>query len=205
VLKRCKLQYPNGTAVTYGKFEGFKAPYFYAHDDQVWFSVEKTAQMHKIRSELRENGAWFTSDKDGHFWHARLRCLKPKKGVDSYTWMQIHGTNDTYDFPILRLMWVRNYAGKYDHIWAIIIISDPFMEPKQYEWVDLGKRPGDFFEADVNIIDNTMDIEINGKLLKHRDVGYWQEVGNYFKAGVYVNRAEDHGRAAVVFQKLEIE
>ena len=202
-LKKCKLQYPNGTAVSYGKLRGFKAPYFYGLDDAVWFVVDKKADMEKIRSELREKGEWQTSEREKHLWHATLRCLKPKSGVDSYTWMQIHGNNATFDYPILRLMWVRNHEGFYDHLWAIVIVSDPYAD-KRYEWIDLGKRPDGFFDADVKIVDNSMDIILNGKRIKHYDVTYWQEVENYFKAGIYVNRHEDYGKAAVVFKNLKM-
>ncbi len=203
VLDRCKLQYPTGTAVPYGKLRDVRRPYFFARDDAVWFVVHKSREMEKIRSELREKGDWHTDDVPGHSWHANLRCFKPKKGVDSYTWMQVHGTDDTFDYPILRLMWVRNYEGRYDHLWAIVIVSDAYVEEKVYEWVDLGKRPGGYFDVDVSFLDNRMEVSVAGKTIISRDVSYWERVANYFKAGVYVNRHDDAGSAAVAFQKLQ--
>lgn len=204
VLSKSKLQYPNDKSVVdYDSFDGFKSPFFYALDGDLWFRVTKTITDHKVRSELREGpGDWHTGDREGHFWHATLWCPKPAKGIDSYTWMQIHGTYATFNYPPLRLMWVRNYDKKYDHLWAIVIVSDPYKE-KVYEWIDMGKRPDRFFDANVTIRNNEMDIYIDGKLIKHYDMTYWSSVKNYFKAGVYVNRHDDHGEAAVVFKTLK--
>ncbi len=203
VLDKCKLQYSEGTVIFYKKLKTFKAPYFYAKEDTLFFVVDKLKSMDKLRCELRAQDEWRTSDTTVHRWHGRLRCFKPEKGVDSYNWMQIHGTMETFNYPLVRLLWVRKRQGIADHIWAIVIISDAYVENKQYEWVDLGARPGDYFDADVNVSSNIMNISVNGKLVKSFDVSNWQDVDNYFKSGVYINRPEDYGEAIVAFKELQ--
>ncbi len=203
VLDKCKLQYSEGTVIFYKKLKTFKASYFYAKDDALFFVVDKLKSMDKLRCELRPQDEWQTSDTTVHHWHGRLRCYMPEQGVNSYNWMQIHGTMQTFNYPLVRLLWVRKRQGISDHLWAIVIVSDAYVEPKKYEWVDLGARPGDYFDADVNVSSDIMNISVNGKLVKSFDVSNWRGVDNYFKAGVYINRPEDYGKATVSFKALQ--
>jgi len=216
LLDGSKLQYPDGeTVVAAGEFDGYKSQIFYSDEGSyLHFTINKDISLPKTRSELREMREWRTSDVKSHRWYARLKTPKPKKGVDSYTWMQIHGTNDSYNFPILRLVWVRNYHGEYDHLWAIIITNAP-REPtsrggdtgivNDYSWVDLGERPSEFFVTDVVVRDNTMIISLNDQVLIYKDITYWGSVDNYFKGGVYINRQDDAGEATVIFDQMRIE
>jgi len=167
----------NNTTVDYGEFDGKKFPEFYV--------------------DTQEN----LSDTEGHYWVATLKCLKPKTGISSYTWMQIHGTNDSYNYPLLRLFWVRDREGIYDHIWAIIIITGSDAD-RIYDYIDLGARPSDFFSAEVHIKNNILDILINHQLKATRNVTYWQDVQNYFKAGVYIDRYGDGGAVSAIFKEL---
>jgi hypothetical protein len=97
-----KLQYPDReTAVKEGEFEGFKSDFFYCDSSYIHFRIKKDLKIHKIRSELRQMEEWSSGDMLGRYWFAKLKGLKPKIGVDSYTWMQIHGTTGSYNFPIL--------------------------------------------------------------------------------------------------------
>lgn len=203
VLNASKLQIYHDDVVDYGDFSGKKFPQFYADKDKnLHFEIDKKANTLKVRSELREGpNSWSTADTEGHFWVATLRCLKPKVGITSYTWMQVHGTTDTYNYPILRLLWIRNKGNVYDHIWAIIIVSDP-NTPNIYEYVDLGKRPNGFFTAEVHFKNNILDILINRNLKATRNVTYWEDVQNYFKAGVYINRYSDGGSVSAIFKEL---
>jgi len=213
LLEGSKLQYPDGgTVVNAGEFAGYKSNFFYCDTrSYLHFTIDKTASMLKIRSELREINEWQTSDIPAHVWQARVKTPKPKKGVDTYTWMQIHGTNDTYDFPLLRLAWVRDHEGKHDHLWAIVIINTPRKAEENreisntYSWVDLGKRNSDFFTLTVHIGENKMVISLNDKVIVDKDVTYWQEVLNYFKGGVYMNRHDDVGMATVLFDQMMIK
>ncbi|RUM68781.1 MAG: hypothetical protein DSZ05_00550 [Sulfurospirillum sp.] len=203
VLNRSRLQYPDITVVVpSGHFDGYQAPWFYSLNGDLFFSAEKPANLPTIRSELREESIWKTSDTTRHIWSAKLKCFKPQKGINAYTWMQILGTNDSFNYPLIRLMWVRNYHGIYDHLWAIVITSDAYDPNITYDWVDLGERTGDYVSAKVEIADNTMRIFLNDTVIRQYDVTYWQSVDNYFKAGIYINRPKDHGKATVAFHEL---
>jgi len=204
VLDKSKYQYPyDNTMIDYGEFDAYKAANFYADENEDFYLIlNKPHNTQKQRSELREGpNSWSTADTRGHFWVAQLRCFKPTPDLQSYTFMQIHGTQDTYNYPILRLLWVRNRVGVYDHIWAIVIISNPD-EVKIYEWIDLGPRPDEFFDAAVYVVNNMMEIIINNNVIKTYNVSYWEDVQNYFKTGVYINLFEDGGVGAVAFREL---
>ena len=194
----------NNTTVKSGEFEGKKFKEFYADKQgNLHFTISKDKDTYKVRSELKEDPVtWSTADTEGHYWVATLKCLKPKPGINSYTWMQIHGTQDTYNYPILRLFWERDRRKTiYDHLWAVIIVSDPDT-PKIYEYVDLGARPNDYFTAEVHIKNNIMDIIINRQVKRSINVTYWQDVQNYYKAGVYINRYGDGGTVSAIFKEL---
>ena len=203
VLDQSKLQIRYDDVVNYGDFADKKFPQFYVDkDENLHFVIDKAADSAKVRSELREGpNGWSTADTEGHFWVATLKCLKPKAGITSYTWMQVHGTSDTYNYPLLRLFWIRDRDGIYDHIWAIIIVSNPDT-PKIYEYRDLGARPTYFFNAEVHIKNNIMDILIDHKLKTTINVTYWEDVQNYFKAGVYIDRYSDGGAVSAIFKEL---
>jgi len=207
LIDRSRLQlYKDGTTIDYGEFNAYKSPNFYVDSDEnLHFTIDKSPETYKVRAELREGPdsiAWSTSDSEGHFWVARLKCFKPAVGISSYTWMQIHGTHTTYNYPILRLFWERMRDKKYDHLWAIVILSDPYSN-NIYEYIDLGVRSDNFFTAEVHVKDNIMDILINHKLIKTYNVTYWENVQNYFKAGVYINRFGDGGEVTAVFKSLD--
>ena len=206
VLEHSNLQDMEGETVVHaGEFAGYVSPHFFARNNNLWLISEKKSSQEKVRTELRQwPGAWQCDDPTIHIWRARLHILKPKTGIDSYTWMQIHGTKDTFNYPLIRLMWVRNRQGITDHLWAIRIISAPYTE-KKYAWLDLGKRPNGFFDLRVETGDNRLKIFIDDKLVKSYDVTYWSGVRNYFKAGVYINRYDDNGKAAVSFEILSIQ
>ncbi len=206
LIEHSKLQlFLDDTSTEYTELINFKSPQFYVdEEDNLNFTIYKEFNSSKVRSEIKEwpkSLEWSTADKDKHSWIATLKCLKPKVGISSYTWMQIHGNFETYNYPILRLIWERNKSGVYNHIWAMIILSNPH-EDRVYEYVDLGEKPEGFFTAEVDVQDNIMKIIINNKLIKTYNVTYWQDVQNYYKAGVYIDRFGDGGEASVIFKDL---
>jgi len=209
VLDISKLQYPDPLQVDYGNFAGFKAANFYADSNaSLYFTTQKEVNEYKTRSELREGRAWTTASQTGNYWVASLKCLKPAPGVSAYTWMQVHGPNEPqiHNYPLIRLQWIREYRDEqqvlqYDHIWATVIVSEPG-EMLIYKNIDLGPRPDNFFRAEVYFKNNIMDVIINGKVLYTSNVSYWEEVENYFKAGVYINRVGDGGEATTIFSEL---
>lgn len=205
-LNSSKLQFPrDNTAAEYGEFTNYKSSGFYTDKEgYLHFTSTKEADTLKTRSELREEVEWRTDDVDGNYWIGRLKCLKPDVGITSYTWMQIHGTNESYNYPVLRLFWARQRDGQYDHLWAVVIVNDPLPgEIFQYVYTDLGPRTDEFFSAEVHVRENLMIVMIDRDVKLAYRVGYWQDVWNYYKAGIYVNRYQDGGEASVIFESLE--
>ncbi len=205
VLNHSKLQHPDNTVVVdYTAFTNVKAPYFYTDSEGILhMSIAKEANASKTRTELREGpSSWSLKEGENHTFSATLQCLKPKPGITSYTWMQIHGTTETYNYPILRLLWQREYKNLYDHLWAILIVSDPY-QPTLYQWIDLGPRPEGYFTCEVIIEGMIMSILINHEPIDTHNISYWANVDNYFKAGVYIDRYEDGGEVSVLFKSLE--
>lgn len=206
VLDGSKLQYPNDDfTYEYEELYDYKSEGFFADQDgYLYFTSSKEPDTYKTRSELRQRDEWRTDDPDGNYWLASLKCLKPQVGISSYTWMQIHGTNESYNYPILRLLWERQRSGLYDHLWAVVIVNDPLPnEIFQYSYYDLGPRTDEFFSAEVHMVDNRMYVMIDRDVKVAISIEYWQEVINYFKAGIYLNRFADGGEATVIFDKLE--
>lgn len=229
VLNQSNYQYPHAeTIVDKGEYGEFKSDAFYLNEDgDFHFALRKDYNTVKERSELRQvcrnpqtgefdtNSGWKTSDKEGNFWVAEVRCFKPEV-TQSYTWMQVHGINGTditlndgtvvrsFNYPIIRLTWERYRDGVYDHIWAIVITSYP-RTPKTYDWIDLGPRPDNFFKAEVHFQNNIMKVIINEILMTSYDVTYWEEEPNYFKAGIYINRFDDGGEAYIAYRKLRFD
>jgi len=229
VLNQSNYQYPHGTTIVHiGEYEGFKSSAFYLNEKgDLNFSLLKEFGVTKERSELRQvyknretgefdlHTGWKTSDSNGNFWIAQVRCFKPKV-TQSYTWMQVHGIDGTdiilddgttvksFNYPIIRLTWERYRDGIYDHIWAIVITSYP-RTPKVYEWTDLGPRPDDFFNAEVHFQSNIMKVIINKTVMASYDVTYWETEPCYFKAGIYINRFTDGGEASVAFRQLRFD
>lgn len=215
LLDNAKLQYPDReTVIQAGEFAGYESDFFYSDaSGNMYFSVHRSVSEKKIRSELRAIQEWSTAEITPHNWSANLKLFVPDEGVTSYTWMQIHGSNKTYNFPLLRLVWIKNYSGKKDHIWAIIIINPPIESNSNsshpdvvntYNWVDLGRKPTDYFNAKVEIQSNLMVISIDDIVKVSTDVSYWGSVQNYFKGGIYINRPDDQGVASIIFKDMEM-
>jgi hypothetical protein len=207
LIEHSKLQlFLKDTSIEYTDLIDFKSPEFYVdEEDNLNFTVYKEYNTSKVRSEIKEwpkSLEWSTADTKVHSWVATLKCLKPKVGISSYTWMQIHGNFETYNYPVLRMIWQRNKDGIYNHLWAMVIVSNPHSQ-RIYEYVDLGEKPDGFFTAQVDVKDNIMKIMINNNLIKVYNIKYWQEVQNYYKAGVYIDRFGDGGSVSVIFEKLD--
>ncbi len=229
VLNQANYQFPHSVTVArLAAYGDFKTNAFYLDDKgDLYFSLQKDYQQVKERSEIRQvcinpktgkydtDSGWKTSDKNGNFWISEIRCFKPYE-TQSYTWMQVHGidgaditlndgtTVKSFNYPIIRLTWERYRDGVYDHNWAIIITSYP-RTPKTYEWIDLGPRPDNFFKAEVHFQNNILKVIIDEVVMASYDVTYWEEELNYFKAGIYINRFDDGGRAVIAYRKLRFD
>jgi hypothetical protein len=176
------------------------------------FRINKTPISPKTTSMLLHKETWQTNDVEGNFFISELRCYKPKE-IDSYTWMEAHGLKKLdanqsiyYNYPLIRLVWKRNFHNLYDHIWAIITKSTPNeYEPKIYEYVDLGARPDYTFPAEVHIHNNILEVKINYSVMTTQNVTYWENVPSYFKAGISLENYNYGGVAATAFRKLDFE
>ncbi len=229
VLNQANYQFPHSVTIArLAAYGDFKTDAFYLDEKgDLYFSLRKDYEKVKERSEIRqvcinsETGkrdtdvGWKTSEANGNFWVSEIRCFKPYE-TQSYTWMQVHGIDGTditlndgtivksFNYPIIRLTWERYRDGVYDHNWAIIITSYP-RTPKTYEWVDLGPRQDDFFKAEVHFQNNIMKVIIDDIVMSSHDVTYWEEEPNYFKAGIYINRFDDGGRAVIAYRTLRFD
>jgi|GEM_PF-3195046 hypothetical protein len=177
--------------------------FYLDRDKNLVFTLKKEANTPKQTSRLIQKETWSTADSEGNYFISTLRCYKPKE-IDSYTWAQVHGLD--YNYPLVSLTWERNMNGQYDHIWAIMTKSSPGVnEPKIYEYIDLGKRPDDFFPAEIHIRENILEIKINYSTMTTQNVSYWENVPSYFRAGMYLDMYLDGGVAGVAFSDLRFE
>ena len=191
VLSQAKLQWPDSrTAVGYGQFEGFASEYFYLSEQGfLTFATAKGDYDDISRVELRQGpDEWKTSSKIQKRMFAELRCPRPDK-VKEYTWLQIHDNprKSGINKPLLRLLWRAKRAGKSDHLWAVVRTNKFAQGGSEPLWQDLGKRPEGFFKAEITVANNRLIVRINQQTMLDRDVSYWQEYSNYFKAGIYLS------------------
>ncbi len=202
ILKNCKLHYPESqTKVPYGEFEGFATEYFYLEGGAMTFQLDKTFDG-KYRSELRqgpETNEWDASEKKAHTLKGSVKCYGSEK-LTKYTFVQIHG-NEDFSLPLLRMVWEKRHDGKTNHIWAVIMTSRSF-DNKTYDWIDLGERKSEFVDLEVTVQKNHMHILFDNKTID-RNVSYWYDIKNYYKAGLYLNDKESRGITKVQFRELE--
>ena len=201
VLNQSYLQYPDTEKeVKYFQFDGYVSSFFYLENELLTFQLDKQ-NYGKLRSELRfGKGDWYVSDNDAHILKARLKCYS-SNDLPKYTFIQIHG-NMTFNLPLLRLTWEKKHTGKINHLWAIIMTSHDLVN-KTYDWVDLGERRNGFFDVEVFVQNNFMKITIDGKVFVEKDISYWVDVENYYKAGLYLSDKQYLGKSKLQFEKLE--
>lgn len=201
-LENSRLQYPDSaTDVDYGEFDGVVREYFYLDKSLLTFQLNKQTDQESMRSELRFGpDNWDVSTEDEHILSARVRCFGSDK-LKKYTFLQIHeylGAN----LPLLRLAWERRNDGLTNYIWAGISTNRD-IENRTFDWVNLGKREDGFFDINISVKNSKMQVSINGKVLIDKDVSYWNNTQNYYKAGLYLNNLESMGKTKVQFKKLE--
>jgi len=198
VLDRSKLQYPNSnTDVPYGEFEAVQTDYFYLSDGGfMTFETIKGRHDDVKRVELRQGpDVWKTSTGSLKRMHAELKLFYPET-IREYSWMQIHdsGANEPFiNKPLIRLLWRKERKGKDDHLWAVIRTSNRPNGGPSPLWVDMGKRPNSFFEAEIRVYNNLLSVTIDNREILRKDVSYWQEFSNYFKTGIYLSGSVNDG------------
>jgi len=206
ILNISKLQAPTSHynplySVGYGNFNHYCNKYFYLQDNRymTFFMCGK-----KNRSELRVKSEWKVNTKKHLILFARVK-LFPLNVKREFTFLQIHADSNlinSINKPLLRIVWMKNFHHRKNHIWAVIRTSADEYE-KSYKKIDLGLMPKDFFDVTIIVSNNKLSIKINNKLVvKNFDVSYWKNFYNYFKAGVYL---QSNGCAKVLFDKLYIK
>ena len=201
-INQSELQYHSDNNITQKDLTNYKAAFFYADTNATMhFAIEKSYNSYETSSELRQVNSWSTADTNGNYLVASVKCLKPQAGITSYTWMWIQGTSSSYNYPLLTLFWKRSRKNLYDHLWANIMVSDPFTN-NLTDWIDLGVRPEGFFDIELQLSNNYLIILFNRSVISFRNVSYWQNVQNYFKVGINVDRYDNGGEASVLFEDL---
>ncbi|QCT95241.1 polysaccharide lyase family 7 protein [Caminibacter mediatlanticus TB-2] len=207
VLNMSKLQAPKSSfnplySRHYGDFKDYSNKYFYLQDNK--YMVFYMCGSHN-RSELRFKNIWSVNTKIPKILEAEVKLfsLNAKR---EFTFLQIHADSTLKDAPIinkplLRIVWRKEYHNLYNHLWAIIRISDSLLS-NNYKKIDLGILQKDFFNVKIIVVKNMLKIYLNNKLKVKENVSYWQKYKNYFKAGVYL---QDKGCAKVLFNRLFIK
>ena len=209
ILNKTKLQAPKSSydplySAKYGEFKYFQNRYFYLQDNR-YMVFEMCGK--KYRSELREKNDWYVTTSTPKILFAKV-YLFPLNQTREFTFLQIHADSNRYgkngaiiNKPLLRITWWKERHNLYDHLWAVIRLS-PNRYEKKYVKIDLGKRPKDFFSVKIEVARSRMKIFINNRLKIDKDVSYWNDFLNYFKAGVYL---QDKGCSKVLFDELYIQ
>ncbi|SNR68715.1 Alginate lyase [Desulfurobacterium atlanticum] len=174
--------------------EKVKNQYFYKQKQSYVFFM---CGFHK-RTEVRFLDEWKVSTKKTKILEADVR-LFPLDSEKEFTFMQIHvdGRKDRINKPLLRLVWMKDYGGVKDHIWAVILDDSC---GKTYEKINIARRPDGFFKIKIEVLKNKIKIWFNGKLEIVKDVSYFEKYENYFKLGVYL---QQKNCAKVVFRNIK--
>ena len=206
-LKISKLQAPKSSfdplySRHYGDFQNYSNKYFYLQDNK--YMVFYMCGNHN-RSELRFKNIWSVNTSSPKILEAEVK-LFPLNARREFTFLQIHADDTLVDYPtinkpLLRIVWLKVYRHRKNHIWAVIRIS-PNIEENRYEKIDLGLMPKSFFDVKIIVYNKVLKIYVDNKLKVSKDVSYWQKYKNYFKAGVYL---QDIGCAKVLFNKLKVK
>jgi len=207
VLDDSYLQAPTSTKlIAQGDFSGEYNQYFYIPGSgNKWMTFEVTGD-HK-RSELRQVSEWYGDDQSYLYkMIGEVLVEDPQDGdVDEITFMQVHdvtNNSNAINLPLVRLVWLRERDGISNHYWAVIK-EDACKTCSNYEKIDLGAHSTSATKFEIRIKDSKLTIKVNGSAnsdINSYDIGYWDHLENYFKAGVY---NQDSGTGVVQFKTLK--
>jgi len=208
ILNVSKLTYPkpDKKVVNYGKFQGFASDWFYADEDgNLVFVLEKTEKDSKIRNELREGVNWKDLGWDIqkntiHHLHAKVK-LQPISDLKEYTFLQIHSE----EHPLLRMVVEKEKNWETNHIWAVVRITtkDSWKRTQRF---DLWPVNNDFTTIDIYAGNWKLIIKRDGKTYVDKDVSYWSEKKNYFKAWIYDSKnSKWPWKVKIAFSELSID
>lgn len=174
-LRLCKLQAPTSTDAEQDPGARFCSEYFELRDDEYMRFV---AHAPKLRSELRQFDEFFVSTPSARWMIGTVRLPTPcSEDSQEYTFAQIHGGVK----PLLRLAVIASRAGASDSVWAIVRTG---LGPSDVEKTLMVPRPTDgHLEYEICVKASVLRIFVNGKLYVDKDISYWEQYSNYFKAG----------------------
>jgi len=210
ILNNTKLQAPTSHfdpkwSRDYGEFQYYENKYFYLQDNK-YMTFLMCGK--KNRSELREKETWKVSTQKAKILFAEIAffSLNAKR---EFTFLQIHADpnyknnlkHNSINKPLLRIVWKKQYRNLKNHIWAVIRTS-ALLEEHKYIKIDLGKYKNNFFTVKIVVKTSRLVIYINNTRKVDLSVSYWDNIWNYFKAGVYL---QDNGCAKILFKQLRIE
>ena len=194
-LSQCKLTYPDSHTKVVDKwqFAGYKSDFFYADkDDNLVFVLSKKSWDWKLRNELRQQqnhrDLWWDIHKNIHILNAdvKLYPIPSNSSLREYTFLQIHSEHH----PLLRVAVVKDKKWKNNHIWAIVRINtnDSGHRTDRY---DLGQVGSSFTNIKIKTQNDKLIISRDWKVIVNKDISYWPEKYNYFKAWIYDSKDSD--------------
>ena len=190
-----------------GDFSGIVNQHFYVDGDNEALVFNMAG--YKLRNELRvlEN---FNVSQPETLYHlsAQLQPVDPYASVQNsprnkkeITYLQVHNKGTHEDgtgyipHPLARITWELERNGKTGHYWAVVKMNNlncSTTSPSHgtddcnnaYQHFDLGlaelDRPTHF---DLHVGNNQLVINVDGETKLAHDIGYWQDLLSYFKAG----------------------
>ena len=192
ILDVAKLTYPDGNTLIRRDwdYKWYKSDFFYAtKEGNMVFYVKKAKDEYKKRCELRQrvnwkDTGWNISENKIHELKAKVKLQKLSwTNWEEYTFMQIHSE----EHPLLRMAVRKDKNGKKDHIWAIIRITtkDSGRITQRYDLWEVNENKFDSFT--IRVWNNRLIILRDGKEYVNKDISYWTETKNYFKAWIYLS------------------
>jgi len=187
ILDVSKLTYPDShtKVVNYWNFTNYKSDFFYANKNwNLYFILDKKSWDWKIRNELRQwinwkDEGWRIDENKVYHLNAKVKLQKLEKALE-YTFLQIHSEVH----PLLRVVVEKEKNWKQNHIWAVVRknTNNSWIRTSRY---DLWIVDNYFHSFDIYVWNNNLTIKKDWKTYVNKDISYWPEIKNYFKAGIY--------------------
>ncbi|MFY0598904.1 MAG: polysaccharide lyase family 7 protein [Cyclobacteriaceae bacterium] len=165
--------------------------FFVVENDKMAFNQSGTS----MRTELRHLENWNATDGNRSM-HATIDIVE--QTCEQVTVLQIHDDANAGNGPNKPLLRVYKHRTKSpeNHLWAAIKVDN---EGVNTSHIDLGEDPGGYFDCDIKIVNERLQIEIDGVLKADKDISFWV-FPSYWKAGVYL---QDEGEATAHFDELQ--
>jgi len=196
-LSGSKLQAPTSTTVCEPENMNVCAFRFFRLSDTFDSMIFEMAGDHN-RSELRQIEEWRTSTQVWRKIIGEVRFERPESPeLSQCTFAQIHDSGKYPNKPLIRLVWMSRRDEVDDALWAVVRNS---ANANEYTWTHLSGRPDRFFQFEVKVKENVLKVKIDSQEMLQVNVSYWEDLNNYFKAGVYL---QSDGTARAEYRSLK--